>query len=150
MSLVDDVSAQLKDAMRARDKVRVQALRNIRAGFIQAMKAEGADGSLSDSDALAMLRSLAKQRRESIDAYQKGGRDDLVEAEQAELVIIEDFLPKLADEATTRAWVEQAISASGATSPGDMGKVMGHLMKHHKDELDGKLANKLVREQLQG
>jgi uncharacterized protein YqeY len=148
MALVEQVSEQLKDAMRARDKVRVQALRGIRAAFLEALKSGQYDGELPDEDAIGLLRRLAKQRRESIEAYQAGGRDDLVEQEQGELAIIEDFLPKLADEATTRAWVQAAIAKTGASGPGDMGKVMGALMKAHKGDLDGKLANQLVRELL--
>lgn len=148
MSMVDRVSAQLKEAMRARDKVRVGALRNIRARFIEAMKAEGGDGGVSDDEAVAILRRLAKQQAESIDAYEKGGRDDLVEAEKAELAVIESFLPSLADEDTTREWVQAAISKVGASGPGDLGKVMGVLMKEHKGDIDGKLANRVARELL--
>ncbi len=147
MPIVDDVSTQLKDAMRARDKVRTQGLRSIRAAFIEHMKSDGSD-SLSDADAVTMLRRLAKQRRESIDAYEAGGRDDLVAAEQAELLVIDAFLPKLADEATTRGWVAEAIERARAAGPSDMGKVMGVLMGAHKGELDGKLANRIVRELL--
>lgn len=148
MSMVDQVSAQLKEAMRARDKVRVGALRNIRARFIEAAKAEGGDGAVSDEEAMTILRRLAKQQAESIDAYEKGGRDDLVEQEKAELAVIESFLPSLADEDTTRTWVASAIARVGATGPGDLGKVMGVLMKEHKGELDGKLANRVARELL--
>ena len=148
MSIVDDVSEQMKAAMRARDKGRTQALRNIRATFLEAMKASGSDGTVSDAQAIELLRRLAKQRRESIDAYVAGGRDDLVAAERAELEVIETFLPQLADEATTRAWVQQAIDSTGASGMGDMGRVMGALMKAHKADIDGKLANRLVRELL--
>jgi uncharacterized protein len=150
MPLVDDVSAKLKDAMRAKDKPRVQALRNIRAAFLQALKSEGAGETLSDDEAIALLRRLAKQRSESIAAYEEAGRDDLVEAERAELEVIEGFLPSLADEATTRAWVRDAIAATGADGPGDLGRVMGRLMGAHKGEIDGKLANRIARQELGG
>ena len=148
MPLVDDVSAQLKAAMRAKDKPRVQALRGIRAAFIEASKAAGADDSVSDEQALTILRRLAKQRRESIDAYEAGGREDLAETERSELAVIETFLPQLADEATTRGWVQAAIAQTGASGPGDLGRVMGSLMKAHKGVLDGKLANRIARELL--
>ncbi|MFK7926852.1 MAG: GatB/YqeY domain-containing protein [Myxococcota bacterium] len=148
MSLVDLVSEQMKQAMKARDKARTSALRGIRAAFLDAMKASGSDGTVSDDEAITMLRRLAKQRKESIEAYVSGGRDDLVDAERAELAVIEEFLPKLADEATTREWVAAAIAQTGATEPGHMGKVMGVLMKAHKADLDGKLANRVVRELL--
>jgi len=149
MAIVDEVSAQIKDAMRAKDKPRTSALRNIRAAFIEALKAEGSE-SLSDEEAVAVLTRLAKQRRESIEAYDSAGRDDLAASEKAELAVIEQWLPTLADEATTRAWVAEAVAATGASSPSDMGKVMGRLMGSHKGEIDGKLANRLVREALAG
>lgn len=148
MPIVDRVSEGLKQAMRDKDKVRLQALRNIRAAFLESLKAEGAPEHLSDDDAVAILRRLAKQRRESIEAYRAGDRADLVETEQAELDIIDTFLPQLADRAQTETWVEQAIAATGATGPGDLGKVMGHLMKHHRDAIDGKLANQVARARL--
>lgn len=147
MGLLEQVSDELKAAMRAKDKVRKGALKNIRAAFIEALKEDGAE-TLSDDTAVGILRRLAKQRRESIDAYTAGGRDDLVAAETAELAVIDGFLPQLADEDTTRGWVEAAIDQTGATSPADMGKVMGALMGAHRDEIDGKLANRLVRELL--
>lgn len=148
MSMVDDVSAQLKQAMRARDKARTQALRNIRAAFLEALKSEGAAETLSDDEAQAILRRLAKQRRESIEAYQKGDRPELAQAEQDELQIIEAFLPQLADDEQTAAWVREAIAATGAQGASDLGRVMGHLMKNYRDHLDGKLANRIAREQL--
>ncbi|MEZ4317418.1 MAG: GatB/YqeY domain-containing protein [Myxococcota bacterium] len=147
MSLVETVSEELKNAMRARDKVRTQGLRNIRAAFIEALKEDGAE-SLPDAKAEEILRKLAKQRKESIEAYEGGGRPELADEERAELAVIEAFLPQLADEAQTRAWVEAAIAKTGASAPSDMGKVMGLLMKDHKAVLDGKLANQIVRELL--
>ena len=149
MPIIDDVSTQLKEAMRAKDKARLLALRGIRAALIEALKADGAE-TLSDEKVLPIVRRLAKQRRESIDLYQQGGRQDLVEKEKAELAVIDTFLPSLADEGTTRAWVEEAIAASGATSPREMGKVMGHIMKNHKGDVDGKLAKNLALQILQG
>ena len=148
MSLVDDVSAELKTAMRAKDKPRVQALRSIRAAFIEELKTDAAKESLSEEEALSILRRLAKQRRESIEAYTAGERPDLAQTEEAELVVIEAFLPAVADEATTRTWVQQAIASTGASAPSDLGKVMGVLMKKHKGVLDGKLANQIARELL--
>lgn len=149
MPIVDEVSAAMKDAMRARDKPRTAALRNIRAAFLEAMKADGSD-TLADEAAIAVLTRLAKQRRESIDAYRDGGRDEMADAEEAELAVIDAWLPSLADEATTKGWVDEAVAATGAAAPSDMGRVMGHLMKHHKGEIDGKLANQLVRAALTG
>ena len=147
VAIIDDVSTQLKQAMKAREKVKVGALRGIRAGLLEAMKADGSD-TVSDEAAVALLRRLAKQRKESIEAYEAGGREELAAQERAELAVIETFLPSLADEATTRAWVVEAVAKTGATEMRDMGKVMGALMGAHKGELDGKLANRLVREAL--
>ncbi len=147
MGIFEQVSQQMKEAMRAKDKERLAGLRGIRAAFIEAMKEDGAD-DIADEAAITILRRLAKQRRESITAYEEGGRDDLVAEEKAELAVIESFLPSLADEATTRAWVEEAIAKTGASAPGDVGKVMGALMGAHRGELDGGLANRIVRELL--
>lgn len=147
MGIYEQVSERLHEAMRARDKARTSALRNIRAALQTAAKETGAD-TLPDDESLAVLRRLAKQRAESIEAYEQGGRAELAASERAELAVIEDFLPRLADEETTRGWVREAIARSGATSARDVGKVMGDLMRHHRDELDGKLANRLARELL--
>ena len=147
MSIYDRVNEGMKDAMRAKDKERLAALRGIRGAFILALKEDNSD-TVPDDRAIALLRSLAKQRKDSIDAYTEGGRSDLADAETAELAVIEEFLPKLADEATTRAWVSQAIAATGATGPRELGKVMGALMKAHKAEMEAGLARTLITELL--
>ena len=147
MALVDDVTAQMKDAMKAKAKERVAALRIIRAAFLTEMKKTG-DDTLSDDVATGVLRRLEKQRKESIDAFRKAGRDDRVAAEEAELAVVQTFLPSLADEATTRAWVEAAIAESGAATRKEAGKVMGALMKSHKGEVDGGLAQRIAQELL--
>ncbi len=147
MAIFDDISAQLKDAMRARDKTRVTALRSIRAAFLSATKADGST-MLADEACFPLLRKLAKQRHESIAAFSEAGRSERAEAERAELSVIEEFLPSLADEATTRRWLEEAIASTNASSLKDVGRVMGALMKAHKGELDGGLANRIARELL--
>ena len=143
MAIIDDVTAQMKDAMRSKDKVRLGALRGIRAAFIETMKKDGSD-TVTDEAAVAILRRLEKQRKESISAYDAGGREDLATVERAELEVLQIFLPSLADEATTTAWVQAAIDASGAAGPADMGRVMGALMKAHKGEVDGGLAKDIA------
>lgn len=148
MSLVDQIKDELKTAMKARDKERVGALRSIRAAIIEALKADGSE-DLSEEQGQQILRRLAKQRRESIEAFEQGGRDEMAATEKAELAVIEAFLPQMADEAQTKAWVDEAIAKTGASQPGDMGKVMGVLMKEHRAVLDAKLANQLVRQALQ-
>ena len=139
----------MKEAMKARDKARLTALRGIRAAFIEAVKKDNSE-TLSDEDCLTILRRLAKQRAESVEAYTQGGRTDLAESESAELSVNEVFLPTLADASTTQAWVDEAIAATGASAPADMGRVMGHLMQHLRGEIDGKLANQQVRASLMG
>ncbi len=147
MAIFDDISAQLKDAMRARDKTRLTALRSIRAAFLSATKEDGST-TLADEACLPLLRKLAKQRQESITAFSDAGRSERAEDERAELSVIEEFLPSLADEATTRRWLEEAIASTGASSAKDVGRLMGALMKDHKGELDGRLANRIARELL--
>lgn len=149
MGLVETVSAQMTAAMKARDSARTSALRNIRAAFLHEMKKDGAS-TLGDEVAVAVLRRLEKQRRESIEAFESAGRPERAAEERAELAVIEEFLPKLADEATTRRWVDEAIAASGAGQPGDVGRVMGALMKAHKGEVDAALARTLAAERLGG
>jgi hypothetical protein len=149
MGLVENATAQMKDAMKAKDAARLAALRNIRAAFLTEMKKDGSE-TLEDAVAIAVLRKLAKQRQESIDAFTQAGRLERAAEERAELAVIEEFLPRLADEATTRGWVKDAIAASGARNTKELGKVMGALMKAHKGDVDGDLARKIASELLGG
>ena len=147
MGLVERVSEEMKAAQKARDAGRLAALRNVRAALLNEMKKDGAT-TLDDAVATGVLRRLAKQREESIEAFTSAGRADRADAERAENALIESFLPKLADEATTRAWVQAAIAETGAASARELGKVMGAVMKAHKDDIDGGLARKLASELL--
>lgn len=145
-TLIERISQDLTVAMKARDAVRVGALRMVRAAFIEAQKA--GKGEVTDEMALDILRRMKKQREESSQVFTAGGRDDLAQNELNEIAVIDEYLPKLADEATTRGWVREAIAASGATNRKEMGKVMGALMKAHKADVDGALARKLIEEEL--
>ncbi len=147
MPIADDVTRQIKDAMKAKDATRLTTLRSMRAVFLNEMKKDGSD-SLDDAVCETLLRKLEKQHKESIEAFTNAGRDELATNERAELVILQEFLPRLADEAQTRNWVTAAIAESGATDPKDIGKVMGVLMKAHKADLDGNLTRKIVQELL--
>ena len=147
MGLVEQVAEQMKQAQKARDAERLAALRNIRAAFLLEMKKDG-KATLDDAVSIAVLRKLAKQREESIEAFERAGRQDRVDAERAEKALIETFLPSLADEATTRSWVQAAITETGAASAKDLGRVMGALMKAHKADVDGNLARKIAAELL--
>jgi len=149
MGLVGQVSEQMTQAQKAKDAPRLAALRNIRAAFLNEMKKDGSE-SLDDAVATAVLRRLAKQREESIEAFDKAGRKDRADAERAERALIESFLPSLADAATTRAWVQAAISETGASSARDLGRVMGAVMKAHKADVDGTLARQIAAELLGG
>jgi uncharacterized protein YqeY len=149
MGLVERVNEEMKEALKAKQTERLTALRNIRAGFLYEMKKDGAT-TLADEPAIAVLRKLEKQRQESIEAFSKGGREEMAAAERAELAVIQSFLPSLADEATTARWVDEAIAATGASSAKEVGKVMGALMKAHKGELDGNLARAIAAKKLAG
>ena len=147
MTIEERVTADMKAAMRNKQADALRALRNLRAAFIAKRKENNAE-TVSDDDAIAILRKNAKQLNESIAAYEGGGRDDLAASERAELEVVERYLPKLADEETTAGWVDEAIAKTGATGLSDMGKVMGALMKAHKGDMDASLANTLVKKKL--
>jgi uncharacterized protein YqeY len=147
MPIADDVTAQLKDAMKAKDARRLSALRSMRTAFLNEMKKDGSD-TVSDEVCEGLMRKLEKQHKESIEAFDKGDRAEMADAERAELAVIQEFLPQLADEAQTRVWVEEAIAQTGASGAKEMGKVMGALMKGHKAELDGNVARAIVQELL--
>ncbi|MFO0687784.1 MAG: GatB/YqeY domain-containing protein [Myxococcota bacterium] len=147
MPIADQVTEQMKQAMKAKDERRLVALRSMRTAFLNEMKKDGST-TVSDEACEGLLRKLEKQRKESIEAFTNAGREELAAAERAELAVIQEFLPKLADEAKTRAWIEAAVAQTGASSGKDVGKVMGALMKAHKGEIDGDLARRLVQERL--
>ncbi len=142
------VEEALYRAMKARDTARVSALRNIRARLQN--RAIEKRAPLEDADVIGVLSTLAKQRRESIEQFRAGGRDDLVAKEEAELRVIQEFLPAQMDEAQLREAVAVAIREVGATGPGDLGKVMGVLMPRVRGRADGKRVSALAREMLAG
>jgi uncharacterized protein len=147
MGIFETVSVQMNEARKAKDETRLGALQGIRAAFLNELKKDNST-TLTDEACIALLRKLEKQRQESIDAFTNVGRADRADAERAELRVIQTFLPQLADEATTRRWVEEAIAASGASSQKEIGKVMGALMKAHKGEMDGNVARRIASELL--
>lgn len=149
MGIFEDVTAALSAAQKAKEPTRVASLRNVRAAFLIEQKKDNA-ATVPDAACVAILRRLAKQHQESIEAFEKAARPERVAQERAELAVIEELLPRLADEATTRTFVEQAIAESGASKPGDVGRVMGVLMKTHKGEVDGTLARRIAAEKLAG
>lgn len=148
MALKDLVADELKKSMLAKDAPRTTGLRMIRAAFIELEK-EG-KGEVTEERCIEALRRLKKQREDSIESYVAAKREDLAAVERLELGIIEGFLPKLADEATTLGWVKEAVAASGATSIKEIGKAMGALMKAHKADVDAGIARKLLEKELGG
>jgi len=147
MPLVDDVSSAIADAMRQKDAVRLSALRMLKAAFMNKDLEKG--HSLDDAEARQVVSALVKQRKDSIEQFTKGGRQDLADKEAAEILILEAYLPPAADPAAVDAAVAGAIAETGATSPKDMGRVMKAAMaKLAGQNVDGKTVNELVRKKL--
>jgi uncharacterized protein YqeY len=144
MSLLDTLNQDLKTAMKSGDEVGKRTLRGLKAAITRAEK-DNNNQPLTDEQILAVLQKQAKQRRDSIDAYQQAGRADLVAEEQAELAVIERYLPQQMSEEEIRVAARAVIEEVGATGPRDMGKVMGKLMPQLRGKADGRLVNQVVR-----
>jgi len=148
MDLFDKISADIKAAMLAKDKVKLEALRGIKKEFLEAKTAKGADGQLSDDAATKILVKMVKQRRESARIYQEQNRPELADGELAEVAVIEEYLPKqLSDEELT-AELKKIIEQTGAKSPAEMGKVMGVATKVLAGRADGRAISAKVKELL--
>ncbi|MBQ4292275.1 MAG: GatB/YqeY domain-containing protein [Muribaculaceae bacterium] len=145
MDLFEQVSADIKKAMLARDKVRLEALRGIKKEFLEAKTAKGGDGTLPDDAATRILVKMVKQRRESADIYAGQNRQDLADNELAEAAVIEEYLPKQLTEEQLTEELEKIIDQLGASSPADMGKVMGTATKALAGRADGKAISAKVR-----
>lgn len=150
MTLKQRITDDMKAAMKAGDRVRLGCLRMLRSKLQEAELAarakKGLDYSIEDDAALTVVATYAKQRRESIESYRKGGRDDLAAREEQELAVILEYLPQQMSEDEIREVVSEAVEASGASSPKDMGKVMKLVMPRVKGRADGQLVNRIVRE----
>jgi hypothetical protein len=150
MALRDQFSEQLKASMKAGTAARTSTLRMVMAKLKDsdiAARPKGID-KVSDDEVLAMLRGMVKSRRESVDLYRQGNRQDLVDKEEAEIAVIESFLPQQMDAAATEAAIAAAIAETGATSIKDMGKVMAALRAKHAATLDMAKAGPLVKARL--
>lgn len=148
MDLFDRVSEDIKKAMLAKDRVRLEALRGIKKEFIEAKTAKGADGTLTDEAATKVLVKMAKQRRESAAIYTEQNRPELAETELAEAAVIDEYLPKqLSDEELT-AELRNIIAETGATDAKMMGKVMGVATKKLAGRADGRAISAKVKELL--
>ena len=147
MALAEDVNRAITDAMKAKDAQRLVALRMLKAAMMNREVERGRP--LDDSEVLQVVTALVKQRRDSIEQFTKGGRQDLVDKETAELAILESYLPPSVDTAELEKAVEDAIASTGATSAKDMGKVMKAVMAALSGKtVDGKTVNELVRRKL--
>ncbi|HEX5033734.1 MAG TPA: GatB/YqeY domain-containing protein [bacterium] len=143
MPLYQDIENQLKEAMKAREQDRLMFLRNIKS--VLKNKAIDARRDLSDDEVIQALSTLAKQRRESIEAFKSGGRQDLVEKELAELKVIEEFLPQQLSPEELEKLIREAIAETGAQGAKDMGKVMKSLMPKTTGRTDGKALSEKVK-----
>ena len=148
MNLFDTVSADIKAAMLARDKVRLEALRGVKKEFLEAKTAKGGDGELADDAAMKILVKMVKQRKESAAIYVEQNRPELAEEELAQAAVIESYLPKQLSEEELTAALKAIIEKVGATSAKDMGKVMGTATKELAGKADGKAISAKVRELL--
>lgn len=147
MSLKDKINEDIKSAMKAKEREKLDALRAIKSAILNAETAKGGGESNEEAE-IAMLQKLLKQRRESAELYKEQGRNDLAEEEQQQAAFIEKYLPEQMSEDEIRAEVKKQIEQSGASAPSDMGKVMGPLMGKLKGKADGKLISKIVKEEL--
>jgi len=149
----DKIAQALKDAMRAKDEVKTTTLRMVNAAIkqkdIDVARARG-DQHITQDEVLNLLQSLIKSRRESIELYKQGGRQDLVDKEGTEIGVIEQFLPKQMNEEETRAVIRDLVASLGATSVKDMGKVMAALKSKYAGQLDMSKASAAVKDVLTG
>ncbi len=150
MSLYDTILSDLKKAMLAKDKDLTQVLRSLKAALLEKEISErkGGEAKLSEEQVTQVLMKAAKQRKDSIEQYSNAGRNDLVAVEQKEFEIIDSYLPKMMSEKEISDIVDQVMAETGASSPQDMGKIMGAIMPKVKGKADGSLVNKIVREKL--
>lgn len=145
MNLYDQVSEDIKAAMKARDKVRLETLRNIKKVFIEAKTAPGSNDTLDDADALKIIQKLAKQGRESAAIFTEKNRQELADNEMAQVAVIESYLPKQLSEEEIEAAVKDIIAKTGASSMKDMGKVMGLANKQMAGKADGRAISTIVK-----
>ena len=150
MSLKEKIGEDIKTAMKAKDKVRLQTVRSIKKAILEKeveLRPQGQD-SLTPEHEIELLSQQAKQRRDSIEQFKNAGRDDLAEKESQELAVIETYLPKQASDEEIETIIDKIIADSGASNLKDLGKVMGPAMKQLKGKADGKKIQALVKSKL--
>ena len=148
MNLEQQIMAEMKEAMKSKDEATLRGLRAIKAEIIKAKTEPGAGGEISSEKEISMLQKMVKQRKDSLEIYQQQNRKDLAQKEQEEIAIIEKFLPKQLSADELKAELQQIISETGASSPADMGKVMGAATKKLAGRADGKTISATVKELL--
>ncbi len=148
MSLLENISDNMKKAMKSGEKLRLETLRLIRAGLLEKQVEKRPSGGMTVEDEIAVLISASKKRKESIEIYRKVGREDLAGQEEKELAIIQEYLPKQLSEEEVEGFVKKVISETSASSQKDFGKVMPLVMKELKGKADGRLIQELVKKHL--
>ncbi len=148
MSLEQQVMTEMKEAMKAKNEGVLRALRAIKAEIIKAKTEPGAAGEIDEATEQKFLQKMMKQRRDSLEIFEKQGREDLAVKEKEEMAVIEKFLPKQLDEAELKEIIKKIIAETGASSPVDMGKVMGVASKHLAGKADGKTISTIVKDLL--
>lgn len=148
MNLFDKVSEDIKKAMLAREKVRLEALRGAKKEFLEAKTAKGANGELSDDTAMKIIVKMVKQRKESAKIYQDNNRPELADNELAEAAVLEEYLPKQLSADELEAELKAIIAETGATGPREMGKVMGVATKRLAGRAEGRAISETVKKLL--
>ncbi|MDR0427279.1 MAG: GatB/YqeY domain-containing protein [Dysgonamonadaceae bacterium] len=145
MNLFDTVSDDIKKAMLAKDKIRLEALRGVKKEFLEAKTAKGAAADFTDESAVKILQRMVKQRKDSASIYMEQNRPELAEKELAEVAVLEDYLPKQMTSEELEKAIKEIISQTGASSPKDMGKVMGIATKSLAGKTEGRLISETVK-----
>ncbi len=148
MALTDAINNDIKAAMKAKDKEKLEALRAVKSALLLAASEKGADGNVSDDAGIAVLQRLVKQRKEAADAYKGQNRADLAEVELQQAAVIEKYLPAQLSEAEVTEIIESIITQTGAASMKDMGKVMGMASKKLAGQADNKMVSSIVKSKL--
>ncbi|HEY4478240.1 MAG TPA: GatB/YqeY domain-containing protein [Candidatus Paceibacterota bacterium] len=147
----ENIKNQIKDAMRAKDTIRLEVLRGLQALFSNELIAKGiADPLLKDTDVLTIIKRSVKQRKDSIEQFEKGGRNDLAKKEKAELKILEEFLPETMNKKDIEKIVKEKIKKAGKIDKAKIGQFIGMIMKELKDKADGNDVKQVVDELVKG
>ncbi len=145
MNLEARIMAEMKEAMKSKNEPALRSLRAIKAEIIKAKTEPGAGGEISSDKEISLLQKMVKQRRDALEIYQQQGRPELAQKEEEEIAVIEKFLPQQLSEAELHAELQQIITETGASSPADMGKVMGVATKKLAGHTDGKAISAAVK-----